>query len=883
MKQSYVRLLGGLGAVVVGLAGAILLGTLAVYYYLAPTLPDVATLKDVKLQVPLRVYTRDGRLLAQIGEQRRIPVRFEDIPQPLVAAFLSAEDDRFFEHSGIDPAGLARGALLAGSRGGGGTITMQLARNMFLHTDGQPRERGMEKVRRKLREIFLALRMEQEFSKQEILTLYLNKIFLGQRAYGVAAAAEVYYGKTLQELSLAEMATIAGTTQLPSVLNPIANPERARGRRAYVLGQMLAKGHISRAQYDDAMGAPIVAVEHGPSVEVDAPYVAEMVRAELDAKYGESLYSNGYRVVTTLDSRLQHAANWSVRAALLEFDRRHGYRGPLAKVDAKDTRAVVNELAKYGQPGGLLPVVVTRVGEKDARVRTRGGVEFTVPWEPGLSWARRVDARGNGGATPKTAGDVVAVGDIVYVLPAGPRDPGSALLAQVPNVQGAFISLDPQDGAITSLVGGFEFYDDAMNGRFNRATQAKRQPGSSFKPFVYSGALEQGFTPASVILDAPVVIEGENLEDSWRPENDSGKFYGPTRLRDALARSRNLVSIRILRTLGVDYALNYAMRFGFTRDQLPANLTLALGTASVTPLQMVAGYAVFANGGFRVSPYFIDRIEDEAGVPLFVAQPKLACLDCPPQIAPPRAQASPTPDAVVTNTGAIVTAPDVTGATTTPETAAADAQRAADAATLAPERAPAPLSFGANEAGVTRVADVGGIAPLPNDRAAPQAISTANAWLTTDLMRDVIRRGTAVRANALKRNDLAGKTGTTNDNRDTWFAGFNADVVATAWVGYDQERSLGRGEEGGRTALPAWMYFMNEALGGHPERRLPQPEGIVSAKISASTGELTGADDASGIFEYFLAGKLPGAGGMPGDGTPNEGPQTAPKDEDRIF
>jgi penicillin-binding protein 1A len=422
-----------------------------------------------------------------------------------------------------------------------------------------------------------------------------------------------------------------------------------------------------------------------------------------------------------------------------------------------------------------------------------------------------------------------------------------------------------------------------MNGRFNRVTQAKRQPGSSFKPFVYSGALEQGFTPASVILDAPVVIEGQNLEDSWRPENDSGKFYGPTRLRDALARSRNLVSIRILRTLGVDYALNYAMRFGFTREQLPANLTLALGTASVTPLQMVSGYAVFANGGFRVSPYVIDRIEDAAGVSLFAAQPKLACLDCPPQIPPPRAETSPPPDAVVTPTGAIVTAPDVTGATTPAAAAEADAQRAADAATLAMERPPAPLTFGANEAGVTRLSDVGGAAPLPSDRVAPQAISTANAWLTTDLMRDVIRRGTAVRANALKRDDLAGKTGTTNDSRDTWFSGFNADVVATAWVGFDQERSLGRGEEGGRTALPAWVYFMSEALAGRPQHRLPQPEGIVGAKISPTTGELTGADDANGLFEYFLAGKLPGAGGMPGDGTPaNQAPAT-PKDEERIF
>jgi penicillin-binding protein 1A len=871
VKQSYVRLLGVLAAVVVGLAGSILLAVLATYYYLAPTLPDVATLKDVRLQVPLRVYTRDGRLIAQIGEQRRTPVRFEDVPEPLVQAFLAAEDDRFFEHGGVDVAGLARAVLSGGTKGGGSTITMQLARNMFLTPEKQ--------LRRKLREIFLSLRMERQFTKQEILTLYLNKIFLGQRAYGVAAAAEVYYGKTLDKLTLPEIATIAGLPQAPSMLNPIANAERSKQRRAYVLRRMLDKGFITAEQHDAAVDAPVIAQEHGPRVEVDAPYVAEMVRVELEPKYGPELYANGYRVVTTIDSRLQHAAGWSLRAALLEYDRRHGYRGPLARADG-DAATV---LAKFGQPGGLLPVVVTKVGEKDARVRSRGGVEFTVPWETGLSWARRVDARGNVGGAPKTAGDVLAVGDVVYVLPAGPRDPGTAYLAQVPDAQAAFVSLDPLDGAITALVGGFDFYDVNSNGKFNRAVQARRQPGSAFKPFVYSGALEQGFTPASVILDAPVVIEGENLEESWRPENDSGRFYGPTRLRDALARSRNLVSIRILRAVGVDFAQQYAMRFGFAREQLPANLTLALGTASVTPLQMAGGYAVFANGGFRVTPYVVDRIDAADGEVLYTAEPKLACLDCPPQIPPPRPEPSPAPDAVVTGDGTIATAPDVTGATTSAESAVVAEQRDAAVAALAPERTPPPFTAGANEPGVTRLADVGGVEPLPRERVAPQAISTANAWLMTDLMRDVIRRGTAQRANALKRSDLAGKTGTTNDSRDTWFAGFNADLVATAWVGFDQERSLGRGEEGGRTALPIWMYFMGEALAGVPERRLPQPEGIVSARISPDTGELAGADDPRAMFEVFLAGRLPGDGGMPGDGASMAAGQKESTGEEPIF
>jgi penicillin-binding protein 1A len=867
VKQSYVRLLGVLAAVVVGLAGSILLAGLATYYYLAPTLPDVATLRDVRLQVPMRVYTRDGRLIAQIGEQRRIPVRFEDVPESLVQAFLAAEDDRFFEHGGVDVAGLARAVLSGGTKGGGSTITMQLARNVFLTPEKQ--------LRRKLREIFLSLRMERQFSKQEILTLYMNKIFLGQRAYGVAAAAEVYYGKTLDQLTLPEIATIAGLPQAPSMLNPIANAERSKQRRAYVLRRMLDKGFITAEQHDAAVDAPVVAREHGPRVEVDAPYVAEMVRVELEPKYGAELYANGYRVITSVDSRLQHAAGWSLRAGLLEYDRRQGWRGPLARAEGDAAAA----LAKFGQPGGLLPVVVTAVGDRDARVRSRGGIEFTIPWETGLSWARRLDSRGNVGAAPKKAADVLAVGDVVYVLPAGPRNPGSAFLAQVPLAQAAFVSLDPLDGAITALAGGFDFYDAGSNGRFNRALQARRQPGSAFKPFIYSAALEQGFTPASVILDAPVVIEGESLEDSWRPENDSGRFYGPTRLRDALARSRNLVSIRLLRAMGVDFARQYAMRFGFAADQLPANLTLALGTASVTPLQMAGGFAVFANGGFRVPPYIVDRIESADGKVLYVAEPKLACLDCPPQIPPPRAEPTPVPDAVVTADGAIVTATDVTGATTAPESVALDARRAEAVAALAPEPKLAPFTAGAIEAGVTRLADVGS-APLAPAQVATQGISTANAWLTTDLMRDVVRRGTAQRANVLQRGDLAGKTGTTNDSRDTWFAGFNADLVATAWVGFDQERSLGRAEEGGRTALPIWIYFMREALAGVPERRLPQPEGIVSARISPATGELATADDPGGMFEFFLAGKLPGDGGLLGDGAASTaGPQDAAGDE----
>ncbi len=863
--SKYPRLAGLAGAAAATVVGGVLLAGLATYYYHAPTLPEVATLRDMHLQVPLRVYSRDGRLLAQIGEQRRIPVDFAEVPRPLVDAFLAAEDDRFFSHGGIDTPGLLRALLVTAATGearqGGSTITMQLARNMFLTPEKQ--------LRRKLREIFLALRIESEFSKQEILTLYLNKIFLGERAYGVAAAAEVYYGKQLGELSLAEVATIAALPKAPSTLNPIANPERARQRRAYVLRRMLDKGYVTRAEHDTALAAPIATFEHGPRVEVEAPFVAEMVRAQVAAQFGEDVYSAGYRVVTTVDSRLQNAADWALRAALLEYDRRHGWRGPVARtpVPPADADAAGEMLEDYGAIGGLQPAVVASVTERSASVYAKDGLAYTLPWDGALSWARRVDRGGSPGAPPKNAHEVVAPGDVVYVLPAGG---GLALLAQVPLVEGAFVSLDPQDGAITALVGGFDFYAS----KFNRAAQARRQPGSAFKPFVYSGALERGFTPATVILDAPVVIEGGETDELWRPENDSKRFYGPTRLRDALARSRNLVSIRILRALGVDYAVDYATRFGFAAAELPHNLTLALGTAQLTPLQLTAGFAVFANGGFRVAPYLIERVEDAGGTTLFAAAPRLACRDCgvplevpiPPPLQRARSAAS-------------------AGADRGRDAAErADPAAAAAAAAAAQVFAPAPLSFGANAAGVTTLADLGGDQPRRDlARLAPRAISAANAWLMTDLMRDVIRRGTARRALALKRDDIAGKTGTSNDRRDTWFAGFNADLVAGAWIGFDQERSLGSGEEGGHTALPMWMYFMGEALAGRPEHRLPQPEGIVGARISPQTGGLAAAGDPEAIFEVFLAGSLPGGAGASGGAAGAPAPRTAPSSDETIF
>ena len=855
-NSGYVWLGGLAGALLVAFCGCVLMAALATYYYLAPTLPEVDTLRDIRMQVPLRVYTRDGRLLAQIGEQRRVPVRFEDIPKPMVNAFLAAEDDRFFSHGGIDLGGLLRATIVTATSGearqGGSTITMQLARNMFLTPE--------KKLRRKLQEIFLALRIESEFSKQEILTLYLNKIFLGERAYGVAAAAEVYYGKRLGDLSLAEIATIAALPKAPSTLNPIANPERAQQRRAYVLRRMVEKSYINSGDQDAANRAPIETTEHGPRVEVDAPYVAVMVRAQLADQYGDDAYSAGYQVVTTIDSRLQHAADWSLRATLLEYDRRHGWRGAVghAPTPPADPRTAIDLLQNFGVVGGLVPSVVASVAAKSATVYTKDGQRLMIPWDTGLLWARKLES-GVLGGSPRQASDVLAAGDVVYVQPTAGAQ---AILAQVPLVQGAFVSMDPQDGAITALAGGFDFYAS----KFNRVVQARRQPGSSFKPFIYSGALEHGFTPATVILDAPVVIEGAGLEDVWRPENDAKHFYGPTRLRDALARSRNLVSIRILRALGVDYALDYAQRFGFERDELPHNLTLALGTAQLTPLELTTGYAVFANGGYAVQSYLIDRIIDTSGNAVFQADPLIACRECGQAVDPPLPP---------------------------PEDAPAQAHAVSDpVADAAPERdptaalamAPGPAVVGTDTAGVTHLSDIGdGFAGPGTKRRAPHVISAANAYLMTDLMRDVIRRGTGRRAMALKRDDIAGKTGTTNDRRDTWFMGFNADIVAGAWVGFDQERSLGAGEEGGHTALPMWVYFMGEALAGHAEHRLPQPDGIVSARISAASGELARGNDPDAIFELFLAGRMPGGAGAGGNPTNSQAAKSATQSDDPIF
>ena len=792
-----------LGAVVGSVMLVTLLGVYAYicsYVYLAPSLPSAQSMRNVEMQVPLRVYTRGGELIAQIGEQRRIPATYDQIPDLVKHAFLAAEDDRFFQHHGIDYLGVVRAVvvdLVSGDKTqGASTITMQAARNVFLTLD--------KTVRRKLQETFVTYEMEHSLSKQEIFGLYLNVIFFGQRAYGVAAAAETFFGKSLDQLTVAEAATIAGLPKAPSKYNPIANPQLAAGRRSYVLGRMRYLGYIDEATYAAAQKEPVQARTHAPLYDVEAPYIAEMARLELKQRFGPTAESAGYKVYTSIDSRLQADANRALRIGLIEYDRRHGFRGPIGHADlgANGTPEQLEELVdEYVSVGNLVPAVVVSVAEKTVRVyaKTRGYAQ--IEWD-GLSWARKAAAANeNMGPMPKSADQVVARGDVVYVVA---DNAGHAQLGQVPEAQSALVALDPDDGSIAALVGGFDYFTN----KYNRVTQAKRLPGSGFKPFLYSAAMENGFTPASTLLDAPFVLEGQGIESSWRPENSEKEFGGPTRLRVALAKSRNLVTIRLLREMGTAYATDYVTRFGFDKKVLPQNLTLALGTLQVTPLEIASGYAIFANGGFRVEPYFVDRIEDANGKIVYQAKPKIACEPC---------------------------------------------ERSA---TLSD------LKLTGNPEDILQIEDTvrGGPGPLTAEQLAPRVISPQNDFIMTDMMADVIKHGTGVRALALNRADIAGKTGTTNKSVDTWFNGFTPHLVASVWVGFDQERPLGESEQGARTALPIWIHFMREALKGVPQEKRPMPDGIVTLRISPETGALVSAENPNGISEIFMADHLPAAG-----------------------
>jgi len=703
------------------------------YFYTALRLQDVSQLKEMGEESPLHIYTKDGKFISEFGEKKRLPIALSQVPKKLVQAVLDTEDQRFYEHHGVDFVGLCRAgrAFLSSGRKaqGASTITMQVARYFFLNRQ--------KTFGRKINEILLAFKIDDTFSKEEILELYLNTIYFGSRAYGVAAAAQVYYGKALNDLSLAQMATLAGLPQAPSRDNPITNPKAAKERRNHVLLRMLERGHIDLTEYNTAISAPVVTSYHELQAEVAAPYVAEMVRNSVIAKYGEVVYTNGTKIYTSIDSRVQNFANQALRDGLLAYDQRHGYRGPENHFSDKDHNIWRSKLKNMPQLNSLLPAAVVSCNDSNITALLSNNSLAEIN-QSNFAWAK-----------PK-----LRAGDVIRVYKTASNQ---WRLGQIPKIEGAIAVLDPNTGAILALSGGFSY----AHSSYNRAIQAERQPGSSFKPFVYSAALEKGFTLASVINDAPFVFTDPYTGTEWRPQNDNKIFYGPTRLREGLIRSRNLVSIRLLKSIGIPDTVEYLKKFGFSGKEAPRSLSLALGTGIVTPLKMTQGFAVFANGGYQVEPFFINSIYDANNKLLFQAKP----------VEP------------------------------------------------------------------TRV------------------ITAQNAYLITDTLKGVIREGTAKQALGLKRNDLAGKTGTTNDFVDAWFLGFNSDLVATVWVGFDQPHSTH--EHGSQAALPIWMQFMQNALAGRPESTLKQPEGITTVRIDPRTGLLAAADQENAMFEFFTADKVP--------------------------
>lgn len=770
------------------------------------------------MQVPLRIYSADQQLIAEIGEQRRIPLRIEEIPLTLKQAFLAAEDDRFYSHPGIDWRGTLRGvwgyARYLGQRRvpGGSTITQQVARRFFLNNEFS--------VMRKLREMALSIKIERELSKDEILELYLNKEFLGHRAYGVGAAAQIYYGKRVDELNIAESAMIAALPKTPSRINPVTNPEAATNRRNYVLDRMHRLEMIDTDSWQTARASIDPARLHGPQRELDADWIAEIARQQAVERFGaEQAYTRGYQIVTTVDSRLQRAADAAVREGLDAYDKRHGWRGPeqAGMVDAVDDHAaLLDSLNSVRVIGDLLPAIALNVEPERAELLLYDGRIAELVLER-VGWAREHLARDALGAQPESVADLFSAGDLVRLR----EHPEGWRLAQLPEAQAALVALSPRDGRIVALTGGLDF---AAN-QFNRVTQSKRQPGSAFKPFIYAGALDSGYTPASLINDAPIVFDDPSQERAWKPTNFSERFFGPTRLREGMIHSRNLISVRLLLDIGLAPMTDYVTGFGFERGEMPNGPSMALGAASITPLDLAAAYAVFANGGYRIEPNLILAILDDDDQFLELPQRPWICRDCPE----PRL---PMPEAVESFTG----------------TSEPDSLRALDLAFEDEGNE----SLAANEDGAT--APIHG-PPVPVY--AEQVIEPQTAWLIRSMMADVIRFGTGRRALALERSDLAGKTGTTNDQRDTWFAGFNDQLVATVWVGMDSNESLGREEQGGRTALPIWVDFMQTALEGMPEHEHPLPIGIVQANIDPETGLRARPGHPDAVPEWFKAGNLP--------------------------
>jgi penicillin-binding protein 1A len=783
-----------LGVLTLGVISAIII----------PDLPDIETLKDVRMQIPLRVYSNNGSLIAEFGEKRRVPITFEETPELMVHAFIAAEDDRFYEHPGVDWRGITRAVVNLIRTGektvGGSTITMQLPRNFFLS-----RERTFL---RKINEVFLAFKIEKELTKEEILELYFNVIFLGQRAHGIGAAAQVYYGTTIDNLTLAQIAMIAGLPKAPSTLNPVTNRERAEIRRSYVLRRMYEEGYITQQQLQEADAAPITASLHTPTIGLEAPYVAEMVRRDMVTQYGEDATTMGYRVYTTIRDKNQIAANHALRSAVLQYDNRHGFRGPESHINFEDGEPQQHHLDlldSYPVIANLYPALVTDIRDQSITVHLTGIGPIDIEWD-GLSWARKYVNENIRGKQPEFANEIVKPGDVVRVIE---DDLGQWVLSQLPKVEGAMVSLNPLNGGTMALTGGFDFY----RSNFNRVIQAQRQPGSGFKPFIYSAALEEGFTAASIINDAPLVREYPGIEDVWRPENYSGKYFGPTRLREALIASRNIISIRLLDAIGIDKAMQHFEKFGFDTDKLPHSLSLALGSGDLSPWEMATAYCVLANGGYQVEPYFIEKITDDNDKLIFEANPLIVCAECIEQDKPELNSITADNASLMTDT----------------ETDVAEVMN-----------------------------DTRDQTEHDKDiRYAPRVVDPDNIWIMNSITRDVIRRGTGTRALILNRKDIGGKTGTTNDQKDAWFFGYNPSIVAVSWVGFDDFRELGRIEVGGRAALPMWIDYMRVVLPELPELPITQPPGLITARIDPKTGKLANPDNPNATFEVFRARNAP--------------------------
>ena len=829
------------GAVLILIGILVLAG---IYLSMRSNLPSVESLRDLQWQTPMQIFSADGKLISQFGEKKRIPLTLDEIPQQLIDAILATEDDRFYLHFGVDPIGMGRailGQLTGQNKGGASTITMQVARNFFLSRE--------QTYVRKIREIFISFHIESLLSKDEILELYMNKISLGHRSFGFGAAAQVYYGKDVQDLTLAQIAVLAGLPKAPSTMNPISRPDRALQRRRVVLQRMYIADYITAEELAEANKEPITAVKHGAEIDLDAPYIAEMAHQEMIERYGkETAYTGGFKVFTTVTSALQAAAQQAVVNNIFAYDQRHGYRGPIMSLRPTDDEnpdinslasapitqeEIALTLAPLASYQTLIPAVITEVQELSVKVTLETGVEISIEW-PGLSWARAYINDDKQAPPPEKASDIVQFGDVVMIAPSD----GGYRLSQFPDVSSALVSLDTDNGAIKAAVGGFSFEQS----QFNRVTQAKRQVGSNIKPFIYSAALNSGYTLASIVNDAPINQWDRSSGVVWRPKNSPPVYNGEIRLRLALAQSKNVIAVRLLRDVGLDNIIPYLASFGFDPNDLPRNESLALGSASLTPLEVATGFATFANGGFLIQPYLIERIEDSFGKVLFQANPAIACDRCEETLTAHSAQ----------NTDELTE--EITDELTDDSL----------------------VSLSLDD-------EVNEISVEPKEiNKAKRVISAQNAFLMTEALNSAIWgadwnikpywQGTGYRARSLKRRDIAGKTGTTNQAKDAWFSGYSRRIVTTSWIGFDDpsrnlgqttsNRNLGKeqttGKEfGAKSAQPAWINFMKVALSELPVEPFEQPEALISVRIDKVSGKLTTKTDKSSEFEYFELGTAP--------------------------